>query len=120
LAAGEEGEKAPAVAILSYAFWRSRMGSDPQIVGKTITLDRVPHTIIGVMPQGFDYPSGIHVWKPLDMDRATQLPMVPTRPMRIVNILARRKAPVTETQLESEMGRLSHIIAEAYPKEFKS
>jgi predicted permease len=120
LAPGEEGEMPPAVAILSYAFWRSRMGSDPQIVGKTITLDRVPHTIVGVMPQGFDYPSGIHVWKPLDMDRATQLPMLPTRPLRIVNILARRKAPLTEAQLVSEMGRLSHIIAEAYPKEFKS
>ena len=120
LAPGEEGDKAPSVAILSYAFWRSRLGSDPRIVGKTITLDRMPHTIIGVMPQGFDYPSGVQVWKPLDMDRATQLPMLSSRPMRIVNILARRKPPVTEAQLESEMGRLSHIIADAYPKEFKS
>ena len=58
LAAGEEGRKAPAVAVLSYAFWRSRLGSDPQAVGKTITLDGLPHTVIGVMPQGFDYPQG--------------------------------------------------------------
>ena len=120
LSPGEEGVKAPAVAVLSYAFWRSRMASDPQIAGKTITLDRLPYTIIGVMPQGFDYPSGAQVWKPLGMDRATQLPMLPTRPMRIVNILARLKPSVPQPQLESEMSRLSHIVADAYPKEFKS
>jgi len=120
LSPGEEGVKAPAVAVLSYPFWRSRMASDPHIAGKTITLDRLPYTIIGVMPQGFDYPSGTQVWKPLGMDRATQLPMLPTRPMRIVNILARLKPSVPQPQLESEMNRLSHIVADAYPKEFKS
>jgi hypothetical protein len=40
LAADEVGPKAPSVAILSYAFWRNRLGSDPHIVGKTIALDR--------------------------------------------------------------------------------
>ena len=120
LASGEEGAKAPAVVILSYAFWRSRMGSDPNVLGKAITLDRLPHTIIGVMPQGFDYPSGTQIWKPLDMDRATQVPILPTRPMRIVNILARLKPRVTAPELESEMGRLSHVVAAEYPKEFRS
>jgi len=39
----EEGPKAPSVAILSYAFWRNRLGNDPNILGKTIALDRLPH-----------------------------------------------------------------------------
>ena len=53
LAPEEQGTKAPAVVVLSYAFWRSRMASDPDVLGKTITLDRLPNTVIGVMPQGF-------------------------------------------------------------------
>ena len=64
LAPEEEGPKAPAVAVLSYAFWRNRLGADPNIVGKNIVLDRLPTTIIGVMPQGFDYPKGTAIWQP--------------------------------------------------------
>jgi hypothetical protein len=60
------------VVVLSYAFWRSRMASDAHVVGKTIKLDRMPNTIIGVMPQGFDYPTGTQVWRPLPMDEADQ------------------------------------------------
>src|SRR4029079_1551153 len=54
----ERGPKAPAVVILSYGVWQSRLGSDPEAVGRAITLDGLPHTIVGIMPQGFDYPKG--------------------------------------------------------------
>ena len=56
LAAEEEGSKAPSVVVLSYDFWRSRLGSDFHVIGETMTIDRLPRTIIGVMPQGFDFP----------------------------------------------------------------
>jgi hypothetical protein len=45
----EVGPKAAPVVVLSYAFWRNRMGSDPDILRKTISLDRLPRTIVGVM-----------------------------------------------------------------------
>ena len=41
------------VAVLSYAFWQRRFGRDPSVVGKTITLNQVPFTIIGVTPAPF-------------------------------------------------------------------
>jgi len=41
LAAEEQGPQAPPVAVLSYEFWRNRMGGDPQILGKTIAIDRL-------------------------------------------------------------------------------
>ena len=72
LAPEEEGPKAPPVAVLSYAFWRNRLGSDPHILGKTIALERLPRTIIGVMPQGFDFPRGSQMWLPLMIDKTTQ------------------------------------------------
>ena len=40
--------------MLSYAFWKSRFGADPHIVGKPIQIDGVPYTVIGVMPAGFN------------------------------------------------------------------
>ena len=116
----EQGEKAPGVVVLSYAFWRSRMGSDHHVVGKTIELDRLPNTIIGVMPQGFDYPSGMQIFRPLPMDEATQKPRSVSRPVRLVNMLARLKPGVNQTELATEMGRLAHNIRAEYPKEFES
>ena len=59
------------MAVLSYPFWRSRLGNDWQVIGKSITLDGLPMTVIGVMPQGFDYPKGTQVWRPLP---STMLP----------------------------------------------
>lgn len=119
LASGEQGSKAPPVIVLSYAFWRNRMGGDPKAVGKTISLDGLSNTIVGVMPQGFDYPDGTQIWKPHDMDESTQLPILTTRPMRIVDILARRKPGVTGTALETEMARLTQAVSQEYPKEYR-
>ncbi len=118
----EQGVKAPPVVVLSYAFWRSRMGSGRDVVGKTITLDRMPNTIIGVMPQGFDYPNGatMLIWRPLPMDEAAQRPRSVRSPMRMVSMVARLKPNIGEVQLAAEMDRLTHAIRAEYPKEFES
>jgi len=120
LAPEEQGEKAPAVVVLSYAFWHNRLGGDPHAVGKTITLDRLPNTIIGVMPQGFDYPRGTQIFGPLPIDEASQRPRLTTRPMRLVNMLARLKPGVSRLELATEMSRLTHNIRREYPKEFEA
>ena len=116
----EQGEKSPAVVVLSYAFWHSRMAGDALVVGKTVTLDRLPARIVGVMPQGFDYPAGTQIFRPIPMDEATQRPRSPSRPMRLVRILARLRPGVGHNELAAEMGRLTHNIRAEYPKEFES
>jgi predicted permease len=118
LAREEEGLKAPHVAVLSYAIWRNRLGSDPHILGKAIALNRQPYTIVGVMPQGFDFPRGTQIWMPLEMDEALERPILATRPIRIVDIVARRKPGVTPQQAEAEMQRLTFAIRAEYPKAF--
>ncbi|MDQ2713206.1 MAG: ABC transporter permease, partial [Acidobacteriota bacterium] len=52
----EEDRNAHRVAILSAGLWRSQFGGDPAVLGKTITLDRNPYTVVGVMPQGVTFP----------------------------------------------------------------
>lgn len=55
----------PPAVILSYGFWRTHLASDPGIVGRTLTLNEVPRTVVGVLPPTFDFSSvftpGVHV-----------------------------------------------------------
>lgn len=55
------------VILLSYNFWERRFGSDPAVVGSTISVDGGNSTVVGVMPRDFNYPAGAEVWKPLAM-----------------------------------------------------
>jgi putative ABC transport system permease protein len=57
---GSVNEEAHTV-VLSYAFWRDRMGAGPA-VGHTIELDSQSYTVVGVMPKGFSFPVGVDVW----------------------------------------------------------
>ena len=67
-APGEDQPGKDQVAILSYGLWRSRFAGDPGVIGRTIELNSQKHTIVGVMPAGFRYPSRAQLWVPLDMD----------------------------------------------------
>jgi predicted permease len=120
LAEGEEGPKAPPVVVLSYSLWRSRFGSDPDMIGRSIQLDRQSYTIVGVMPQSFDFPHGTQVWRPMTMDGSSQLPRMASRPMLLVNLIARIRPGVTEPALDTDLSRLSRDIRAEYPREFSS
>ncbi|HEX4167004.1 MAG TPA: ABC transporter permease, partial [Bryobacteraceae bacterium] len=111
----EQGSKAPAVVVLSYSFWKDHFASDRDILGKSISLDGLSRAVIGVMPQGFDYPRGTRLWKPLDMDAATQLPRSLTRPMRNVLIVARSRRGETPETIAFELRRLTTQIRREYP-----
>ncbi len=61
--AAEDTPSGPAVAMISAELWQRRFGGDPQVVGKTVTLDATPHTIIGVLSPKFQFPfPGVDVW----------------------------------------------------------
>ncbi len=62
-AEGEDG--GPPVVILSDALWRRRFGSDPQMIGRAITLGGQSRTVIGIMPPGFRHPEDTELWIPL-------------------------------------------------------
>lgn len=61
----EDSPGSAPVAILSHSFWISRLGGDPGVLGRTITLDTVAYTIVGVMPSRFHYPADAAVWSNL-------------------------------------------------------
>jgi putative ABC transport system permease protein len=55
-ASEDERPGAPLTALLTHAFWNTRLGGDPDVVGKTITINAEPHSIVGVLPQDYSHP----------------------------------------------------------------
>lgn len=66
----DEVPGAPDVVVLSYEVWQSRLGGDPDVLGKTIRIGTTPHEVVGVMPEGFLFPVRDFLWLPL-RDRPT-------------------------------------------------
>ena len=56
-----------AVAIITHSLWQRRFGGDPNIVNKTITVNSIVRTVIGVMPERFNFPKGAEVYAPLQI-----------------------------------------------------
>jgi putative ABC transport system permease protein len=56
------------IAVISHRLWRERFGGDPSIVGKSISLNGPLFTVVGVMPQGFQYPNDTDVWHRITWD----------------------------------------------------
>src|SRR4029453_9355863 len=50
----DDPSKAEPVVVLGYDFWQKQLGADPNIVGKTLTLDDIPHVVVGIAPERFD------------------------------------------------------------------
>jgi putative ABC transport system permease protein len=67
----EDRRDGPRVAVISHGLWRQRYGADPGILGRIITLDGVDREVIGVMPEGFAFPTRAPVmWVPMRIDRS--------------------------------------------------
>jgi putative ABC transport system permease protein len=99
------------VVILSGRIWKSRFGSDPHIVGKTITLDARPYTIIGVMPPSSEFDRGWQeIWLPLAFGPGDM-----TRNFHWLRVVARLKPGVTVAQAQADMDGIAFRIAADFP-----
>lgn len=67
LGPADEAPGAPRVVVLSHPLWQQRFGGEPTAVGRVISLDKEPYTVVGVMPPRFDYPTGSQLWAPLKL-----------------------------------------------------
>ena len=66
---GEDVKDKNQVCVISHAFWQRRFGGDPNVVGKTLSLNNMPTQIVGVMPAEFKFPRyEIDLWTPLAHD----------------------------------------------------
>ncbi|HLJ47613.1 MAG TPA: ABC transporter permease [Bryobacteraceae bacterium] len=107
----EERPGAPSVCILGYSVWKGRYGGDQSILGKTIRINNVPTTIVGVMAEGMRFPVTQDLW----------LPLVPTaefekRDHRPLNVFGRLAVSATLPEARAEMDTITKRLQRDYAK----
>ena len=61
----DEVTGAPDVVVLGHQAWQTHFSGDPAVIGRTVRIGGTPHTVVGVMPEGFLFPGNDHLWLPL-------------------------------------------------------
>lgn len=98
------------VTVLGHGFWKRRFGADPNVVGKTITLDGWNYVIVGVMPPGFEFPQSVELWLPLAVDRNRVV-----RGDHFLLAIGRLKSGVLLTKAQVEMDTIARALENEYP-----
>ena len=102
------------VAVLSHALWQTRYGGDRQIVNRDIQLDGEKYTVVGVMPQGFQFfESDVRLWVPLALD-AEELA---NRGGHYLKVVARLKPGVTLDQAQADLKAVMARVAKDHPED---
>ena len=113
--AGEGLEGDERVVIVSNDLWTSRFGGSKDLIGSAIRLNEEPHTVVGVMPPGFEFPpddDAVDLWTPL----AISSTMLQVRSMRFYGVVGRLADGVSIEQAEAELKAVTAGIAEENPE----
>jgi macrolide transport system ATP-binding/permease protein len=120
----DRAEGAGPVVVISHAFWQTRLGADPAILGRVLTLNNAPFTVVGVAPDGF---RGINLfdnpdfWVPASMQRtvlnATGFDFFTSRRSVTLPVFARLKAGLTAAQAQEALQPIAADLAANFPAE---
>jgi putative ABC transport system permease protein len=99
------------VVVIGESFWRSHLNSDPNVLGRSITLNGQPHTIVGVMPATLVFPgtAPVSVWPIRTFERPT------ARPPYFLVPIGRLKPGITPQQAEAELSAIVNGVAQQFP-----
>ena len=107
----DEDRPGSRVAVISDRLWRARLGSDPEIVSKGITLNGVSHPVVGVMPPGFAFlDKTVDVWLPVGFPAEARTPRG-----RWLATVGRLKPGVTFEQAQRDMARVAGELTTLFP-----
>ncbi len=111
--AGEDLPQAPRTVMLSYASWQKRFGGRPDIVGQSITLNELPHTIVGVLPRDFHFApvESAEFWTTLHPGGNCDN----RRSCHYLNGVGRLKEGVTEEAALADVTRIAKDLEAQYP-----
>ncbi|MGI8732774.1 MAG: ABC transporter permease [Pyrinomonadaceae bacterium] len=100
------------VTVLSHGLWQKRFAGDASIINKTVILDGRSCTVIGVMPQGFNFPHSAELWVPINFDIAEGMKQRKAHFMRPIGKL---KPGVTMAQAQADTDAIARRLEEQYP-----
>jgi putative ABC transport system permease protein len=97
------------VAVIGYGLWQRRFGGDSAVVGRQVIISGRSTTIVGVMPQGFDYPAQAEAWAPFPLD-----PSKERRENRFINVIARLRPGASVPQAQAQLDTINQRLAQSY------
>jgi putative ABC transport system permease protein len=100
--------------VISRRLWLSRYGGDPGIVGRVITADHAPVTIVGVMPDDFDFPHNVDFWYP-----APDSQLNANADIRVYRVIARLAPGRTVEQGRAEMEAIAQALERESPEQHR-
>ena len=99
------------VVVLSHGLWSGTFGSDPGVIGRTVTLDGVPYNVIGVMPASFRFPDeDAELWAPVGVVFLTAPEIETAREQRFFGTVARIAPGVTPERVAGDLSVLARRI----------
>jgi len=107
------------VAVVSHGFWARRLGGDQSAVGRPITLDGTSFSVVGVLPEGFEFPlaaMALDVWTPTALD----VPPKQRPDMQMANAICRLKPDVTIERAEADLRTVFDRLREQYPRLYET
>jgi len=111
--AEEDQPGGPPLVLISHALWEQRFGGSRSALGRSILLDGQPHTIVGVLPAGFDIPYTAETWVP--MQTAFDSLSLNERAATAHELVARLRPGVTLERADAEMKSLARTLEQQYP-----
>jgi putative ABC transport system permease protein len=108
--AEEDAPNGPATAVVSYNLWQSRLGGEPSIVGRTITVDGKPTMVVGVLPKDFVSEPPADLWLPMQADPAS------TNQGHYLRVAGRLKPGVTLERARAEIKAVGERYRALYPQ----
>jgi putative ABC transport system permease protein len=100
-----------AVAIIAYSLWQRRFGGDPNIINKTINVNSIIRTVVGVLPPKFNFPKGAEVYAPI----ALTPELVASRQNHAYYVLGRLKPGVSQQAAQADIDAIAARLEQQYP-----
>lgn len=112
-----DDQAAPGVVLLSHGLWQRAFGGRADVVGLSVEVDGTPHTIVGVMPEGFDVPSpwGRTLSHQLYLPFPNEL-LQENRGSHSYPVIARLSEGLTKEAAQADMDRIMRELATEYPR----
>jgi putative ABC transport system permease protein len=102
------------VVVLGHGLWQRRFGGDPAVLGQTVSLGGSLHTVVGVMPRGFQFPEQAELWTPLAPVGPFE-EFLASRGSLWLSVTARLRPGVSLAAAQAEMDTVAAAINKAYP-----
>ncbi|MGD8897522.1 MAG: ABC transporter permease [Acidobacteriota bacterium] len=107
----EEVAGGPSAVVISHGFWQRRFGGDVGALGATVHVDGVPTEVVGVMPEGFEYPGDVDLWLPMQRNSGA----ASGRGNNNFFMIGRLAEGVGRDQVQAQMDVVAARISESFP-----